>query len=55
MIDGVLGRIKYNDDDLSDLTNYRPELTGSPEKFFRVLDKIKEPEKQEDGCSCGCR
>ena len=24
-----------------DLTVYRPELAGSPEKFFRILDKIK--------------
>ena len=29
-----------------DLTDYRPELAGSPEKFFRVLDKIKDPEWQ---------
>ena len=29
------------------LTDYRPELAGSPEKFFRVLDKIKDPENQE--------
>ena len=47
MIDGVLGRIGYDDNDLCDLTDYRPELAGSPEKFFRVLDKIKDPEKQE--------
>ena len=33
---------------LSDLTYYRPELAGSPEKFFRVLDKIKDQENQED-------
>ena len=44
MIDGVLGRIEYNDYDLRYLTNYRPELAGSPEKFFRVLDKIEDPE-----------
>ena len=31
----------------ANLTDYRPELAGSPEKFFRVLDKIKEPENQE--------
>ena len=37
-----------------DLTDYRPELAGSPEKFFRVLDKIKEPENARDGCSLGC-
>ena len=47
MIDGVLGGIEYNDYDLWDLTGYRPELAGSPEKFFRVLDKIKDPEMQE--------
>ena len=47
MIDGVLGRIKYGDNDLRYLTNFRPELAGSPEKFFRVLDKIEDPESQE--------
>ena len=47
MIDDVFGRIKYNDWDLRDLTYYRPELAGSPEKFFRVLDKIKESWSQE--------
>ena len=53
MIDNVLGRIKYDDHDLCDLTNYRPELAGSPEKFFRILDKIKEPEKQESAVRVG--
>ena len=47
MIDEVLGGVEYNDHDLRDLTSYRPELAGSPEKFFRVLDKIEDPEKQE--------
>ena len=47
MIDGVLGRIDYDDGDLRGLTIYRPELAGSPEKFFRVLDKIKKPGVQE--------
>ena len=47
MIDGVLEKIKYDDFDLRNLTNYRPELAGSPEKFFRILDKIEEPESQE--------
>ena len=46
MIDGVLGRIEYDDEDLRYLTYYRPELAGSPEKFFRVLDKIEEPENK---------
>ena len=44
MIDDVLGKIKYDDGDLDYLTDYRPELAGSPEKFFKVLDKIKDPE-----------
>ena len=47
MIDKVLGRVEYDDYDLCDLTDYRPELAGSPEKFFRVLDKIKDPRNQE--------
>ena len=53
MIDEVLGRIKYNDDDLCCLTDYRPELAGSPEKFFRVLDKIEDPKKQETAVRMG--
>ena len=47
MIDDVLEEIEYDDDDLCYLTDYRPELAGSPEKFFRILDKIKEPKMQE--------
>ena len=47
MIDGVLGEIECNDKDLCDLTDHRPELAGSPEKFFRVLDKIEGPIRQE--------
>ena len=43
----MLGRVDYDDDDLRDLPDYRPELAGSPEKFFRILDKIKEPETQK--------
>ena len=46
MIDDVLGRIEYDDNDLGGLTDYRPELAGSSEKFFRVLDKIENPETQ---------
>ena len=38
-----------------DLTDYRPELAGSPEKFFRVLDKIKDPENQEFAVRLGVR
>ena len=43
-IDEVLGRIGHDDYDLCLLTNYRPELAGSPEKFSKALDKIKDPE-----------
>ena len=53
MIDGVLGRVEYDDGDLRDLTDYRPELAGSPEKFFRVLDKIEDPDKQERAVHVG--
>ena len=53
MIDGVFGRIKYGDNDLYILTKYRPELAGSPEKFFRILDKIKDPKKQADAVRWG--
>ena len=53
MIDEVLGGIEYDDNDLCYLTNYRPELAGSPEKFFRILDKIKDPENQEGAVRWG--
>ena len=55
MIDDVLGGIDYDDNDLRDLTDYRPELAGSPEKFFKVLDKIKDPRKQEYAVHRGVR
>ena len=47
MIDDVLGGIEYSDGNLCLLTDYRPELAASHEKFFRVLDKIEDPEWQE--------
>ena len=46
MIDDVLGKVEYNDFDLYDLTEYRPELAGSPEKFFKILDRIEDPRSQ---------
>ena len=46
-VDQVLKKIKYNDDDLIYLTDYRPELAESHDKFFKVIDKIKDPENQE--------
>ena len=53
MVDGVLGGIKYDDYDLCYLTDHRHELAGSPENFFRILDKIKEPTKQEGAVRLG--
>ena len=47
VVDQVLKKIKYDDDDLMYLTNYRPELAESHDKFFKVIDKIKNPENQE--------
>ena len=37
------------------MTYYRPELAGPPEKFFRVLDKIKDPEEQKIAVSRGIK
>ena len=43
----MLKKIKYDDDDLRYLTDYRPELAESHDNFFKVIDKIKDPENQE--------
>ena len=53
MIDEVLARDECDDDDLYYLPYYRPELAGSPEKFFRILDKIRDLRNQEC-CPRGC-
>ena len=50
-VDQVLKKIKYNDDDLRDLTSYRPELAEPPMTyFFNVIDKIKRSRKSRRGC-----
>ena len=54
IVDQVLKKIKYNDDDLRNLTNYRPELAESHDKFFKVIDKIKDPKNQEWAVRVGC-
>ena len=51
IVDEVLKKIEYNDDDLLQLTDYRPELAESHESFFKVIDKIKDPKKQEKAVS----
>ena len=48
MIDQVLGRISYKDEDLWRLTDYRPELASSHEKLFNILDKIEAPGCQSE-------
>ena len=53
IINGVLKKVGYNDDDLCDLTEYRPELAGLPKKFFNVLDRMEEPEMQEKAVQAG--
>ena len=47
MVDQVLKKIKYDDYDLVNLTDYRPELAESHDKFFKLMDKINDPENQE--------
>ena len=41
-----LGWSNTRDAGLCILTEFRPELAASPEKFFRILDKIKDPKNQ---------
>ena len=53
-VDQVLKKIKYDDYDLRDLTDHRPELAESHENFFKVIDKIKDPENQEMAVEIGC-
>jgi hypothetical protein len=51
--DQVLGKIGYDDDDLWNLTNFRPELAESHGTFFMVIDKIRGPENQESAVKWG--
>ena len=52
-VDQVLKKIEYNDNDLIYLTDHRPELAESHDKFFKAIDKIKDPENQEWAVKCG--
>ena len=47
IVDDVLKNIKYDDNDLFDLTNYQPELAELHDNFFTVIGKINDPENQE--------
>ena len=47
LVDGVLKRITYEDDDLVFLARDRPELARSLEKFFNILGKMKHLAGQE--------
>ena len=52
-VDKVLEKINYNDDHLRVLTTYRPELAESHESFFKVINKINDPENQEEAVNSG--
>src|ERR1700722_4085635 len=52
-VDDVLKKIEYDDIDLRDLTDHRPELAESHENFFKAIDKIKDPEYQESAVGWG--
>ena len=54
-VDEVLNKIKYNDNDLIQLTSHRPELAESHVNFFKAINKIKNPENQESAVSYGIR
>ena len=53
IVDEVLKKIEYDDDDLMDLTYYRPELAESHDNFFKVIDMIKNPKNQEKAVEDG--
>ena len=52
-VDQVLKKIKYDDDDLMNLTNYRPELAESHGSFFKVIGKINNPRSQDTAVKWG--
>jgi hypothetical protein len=47
VVDEVLKKIDYIDYELMYLTKCRPELVESHDNFFKVIDKIRDPENQE--------
>ena len=47
IVDQVLKKIEYDDDDLSDLTNIDLNWQNRTTYFFNVIDKIKDPGYQE--------
>ena len=46
-IDKVLEKIRYTDSALVDSVRFRPEMASQPEKFFKLLDLIKDKYQQE--------
>lgn len=46
VVDNVLTNIGCDHDDLIHLTSYQPELAELHDKFFKVIDKLKDPEHQ---------
>src|ERR1700722_2410822 len=53
MVDEVLKRIEYDDDDLRELTDHRPELIESHVEFFKAIDRINNPKNQEEAVKWG--
>ena len=53
IVDEVLKKINYDDDDLKYLTIHRPELAESHDNFFMVIDKIKD-QKIKNGLLSRC-
>src|SRR3984957_12432915 len=52
-VDEVLKKIEYDDNDLIYLTDHRPELAEPPYILFKAIDKIKDPENQEEAARWG--
>jgi hypothetical protein len=46
-VDQVLNNVGYNDDNLVELTCYRPELATNHDKFFKVMRMINAPKDHE--------
>ena len=53
MVDEVLNKIKYDDEDLCYLTRDRPELAESHANFFKLMSKIQDPRYQNVAVSEG--
>ena len=53
VVEKVLKKIEYDDNDLFFLAGYRPEIAESHENFFNSIDMIKISKKQEETVKWG--